>query len=106
VDLQTSVFLRNQNRAPTAAFSAVSMPGGAIFLNASESTDPEEKALTFEWWDASLSPETKVGEGIVFTYPAPSAGDRQMYLVVRDATLETKSDTKTVCATGPGVTCP
>jgi type II secretory pathway pseudopilin PulG len=105
-DLQTSVFLRNQNRAPTAAFSAVSMPGGAIFLNASESTDPEEKALTFEWYDASLTPEKKVGEGIVFTYPAPAAGTRQMYLIVRDATLETKSDTKTVCATGPGVTCP
>ena len=106
VDMQTSVFLRNQNRAPTAAFSAVSMPGGAIFLNASESTDPEEKALTFEWYDASLTPEKKVGEGIVFTYPAPAAGTRQMYLIVRDATLETKSDTKTVCATGPGVTCP
>jgi type II secretory pathway component PulJ len=106
VDMQTSVFLRNQNRAPTAAFSAVSMPGGAIFLNASESTDPEEKALTFEWYDASLTPEKKVGEGIVFTYPAPAAGTRQMYLIVRDATLFTKSDTKTVCATGPGVTCP
>ena len=105
-DLQTSVFLRNQNRAPTAAFSAVSMPGGAIFLNASESTDPEEKALTFEWYDASLTPEKKVGEGIVFTYPAPAAGNRQMYLIVRDATLTTQSDTKTVCATGPGVTCP
>jgi type II secretory pathway pseudopilin PulG len=106
VDLQTSVFLRNQNRAPTAAFSAVSMPNGAIFLNASESTDPEEKALTFEWYDASLTPETKVGEGIVFTYPAPTPGNRQMYLIVRDATLFTKSDTKTVCATGPGVICP
>jgi type II secretory pathway pseudopilin PulG len=106
VDLQTSVFLRNQNRAPTAAFSAVSMPGGAIFLNGSESTDPEEKALTFEWYDASLTPEKKVGEGIVFTYPAPSPGNRQMYLIVRDATLETKSDTKTVCANGVGVTCP
>jgi prepilin-type N-terminal cleavage/methylation domain-containing protein len=106
VDLQTSVFLRNQNRAPTAVFSAVSMPGGAIFLNASESTDPEEKALTFEWWDASLTPEKKVGEGIVFTYAAPSPGNRQMFLIVRDATLETKSDTKTVCANGPGVTCP
>ena len=106
VDMQTSIFLRNQNRAPTAAFSAVSMPGGAVFLNASESTDPEEKALTFEWYDASLTPTTKVGEGIVFTYPAPSAGNRQMYLIVRDATLFTQSDTKTVCATGPGVTCP
>jgi type II secretory pathway pseudopilin PulG len=106
VDLQTSVYLRNQNRAPTAIFSATSMPGGGIFLNASESTDPEEKALTFEWWDASLTPIKKVGEGIVYTYPAPSPGNRQMYLVVRDATLPTTSDTKTVCATGPGVTCP
>jgi type II secretory pathway pseudopilin PulG len=105
-DLQTTVFLRNQNRAPTAVFSATSMPGGGVFLNASESTDPEEKSLTFEWWDASLTPEKKVGEGIVFTYAAPSAGFRQMYLVVKDATLETKSDTKTVCSIGPGVTCP
>jgi type II secretory pathway pseudopilin PulG len=106
VDLQSTVFLRNQNRAPTAVFSATSMPGGGVFLNASESEDPEEKSLTFEWWDASLTPEKKVGEGIVFTYSPPAAGFRQMYLVVKDATLETKSDTKTVCSTGPGVTCP
>jgi type II secretory pathway pseudopilin PulG len=106
VDLQTSVYLRNQNRAPTAVFSGVSMPGGSIFLNASESEDPEEKALTFEWYDASLSPVKKVGEGIVFTYTPPAAGNRQMYLIVRDAALSTQSDTRTVCATGPGVTCP
>jgi type II secretory pathway pseudopilin PulG len=107
VDLQTSVYLRNQNRAPTAEFSWVSMPGGAIFLNASESTDPEEKALTFEWYDPSRpADENPVGDGIVFTYPAPSPGIRQMYLVVKDAALETKSDTKDVCATGPGVICP
>jgi type II secretory pathway pseudopilin PulG len=119
VDLQTSVFLRNQNRAPTAVFSAVSMPGGNVFLNASESTDPEEKALTFEWWDEdavpsadcptappSTTPGCKVGEGIVFTYPPPAAGFRDMYLIVRDAALDTQSDTKTVCANGPGVICP
>jgi type II secretory pathway pseudopilin PulG len=106
VDLQTTVFLRNQNRAPTATFSWTAMPGGGVFLNASESTDPEEKALTFEWWDDSLTPAKKVGEGIVFTYSPPSAGFRQMHLVVKDATLETVSDTKTVCSIGPGVTCP
>ena len=106
VDLQSTVFLRNQNRAPTAVFSATSMPAGGIFLNASESEDPEEKSLTFEWWDASQTPEKKVGEGIVFTYSPPAAGMRQMYLVVKDATLQTTSDTKTVCSTGPGVTCP
>ena len=119
VDLQTSVFLRNQNRAPTAVFSAVSMPGGGVFLNASESTDPEEKALIFEWWDADLvpaidcpadppspTPGCMVGEGIVFTYLPPAAGFRQMYLTVKDAALPTTSDTKTVCANGPGVICP
>ena len=106
VDLQSTVFLRNQNRAPTAVFSATSMPSGGVFLNASESEDPEEKSLTFEWWDASLSPVKKVGEGIVFTYSPPAAGMREMYLVVKDATLTTTSATKTVCSTGPGVTCP
>jgi hypothetical protein len=106
VDLQSTVFLRNQNRAPTAVFSATSMPSGGVFLNASESEDPEEKSLTFEWWDASLTPVKKVGEGIVFTYSPPAAGMRQMYLVVKDATLTTTSATKTVCSTGPGVTCP
>jgi type II secretory pathway pseudopilin PulG len=119
VDLQTSVFLRNQNRAPTAIFSATSMPGGGVFLNASESADPEEKALTFQWWDSDLVPAThcpaappsatpgcKVGEGIVFTYVPSTPGIRHMYLVVKDATLDTRSDTKPVCANGPGVTCP
>jgi type II secretory pathway pseudopilin PulG len=106
VDLQTTVFLRNQNRAPTAVFSATAMPGGGVFLNASESEDPEEKALTFEWWDDSLTPAKKVGEGIVFTYSPPAAGFRQMHLVVKDATLVTTSDTKQVCSIGPGVTCP
>ena len=106
VDLQTSVYLRNQNRAPTAEFSWVSLPGGAVFLNGTESTDPEEKSLTFEWYDAEFTPAKKVGDGIVFTYPSPAPGIRDMYLVVKDATLETTSDTKAVCASGAGVTCP
>jgi type II secretory pathway pseudopilin PulG len=106
VTLQTSVFLRNQNRAPTAEFSWVPMPGNAIFLNASASQDPEEKALTFEWFDADRPPEDNpVGTGIVFTYPAPASGPREMYLKVTDATLPTESEVQTVCATTTGVTC-
>jgi type II secretory pathway pseudopilin PulG len=106
VDLQTSVFLRNQNRAPTALFSAVSMPGGSVFLNASESTDPEEKSLTFEWYNADAPAATAyLGEGIVFTW-STTPGLHHVYLKVKDATLETTSETKTVCATGTGVTCP
>jgi hypothetical protein len=107
VDLQSSVFLRNQNRAPTAVFTGTSMPGGSIFLNGSGSEDPEEKSLTFDWYDATISnPATLVGHGIVFTYKPLTAGVHQMYLVVQDATLPTTSDTRSVCATGPGVVCP
>ena len=51
VNLQTAVFLRNQNRAPTAEFEWAPMPETNIFLNASASIDPEEKSLTFEWYD-------------------------------------------------------
>ena len=103
VTLQSSVFLRNQNRAPTASFSWASMPGGNVFLNASESTDPEEKALGFEWWDMQES--KKVGEGIVLTYKPPAAGWRDIKLIVRDASLEAVA-TENVCANGTGVVCP
>jgi hypothetical protein len=50
--------------------------------------------------------ENPVGEGIVFTYPAPASGTREMYLRVEDATLYTDSEPQTVCATTTGVTCP
>jgi type II secretory pathway pseudopilin PulG len=103
VTLQSSVFLRNQNRAPTASFSWAAMPGGNVFLNASESTDPEEKALGFEWWDMQES--KKVGEGIVLTYTPPAAGWRDIKLIVKDASLEAVS-TENVCANGTGVVCP
>ena len=103
VTLQSSVFLRNQNRAPTASFSWAAMPGGNVFLNASESTDPEEKGLGFEWWDMQES--KKVGEGIVLTYKPPAAGWRDIKLIVRDASLEAVS-TENICANGTGVVCP
>jgi type II secretory pathway pseudopilin PulG len=103
VNLQTAVFLRNQNRAPTAEFEWAPMPDTNIFLNASASVDPEEKSLTFEWYD--LTADRSAGEGIVLTYKAPEPGPREMRLTVRDATLFT-TNTQTICATGPGVTCP
>jgi len=103
VSLQTAVFLRNQNRAPTAEFEWAPMPETNIFLNASASVDPEEKSLAFEWFD--LTANKSAGEGIVLTYKAPAPGPREMRLTVRDATLFT-TNTQTICATGPGETCP
>ena len=104
VSLQSSVFLRNQNRAPTASFSWAAMPAGNVFLNASASTDPEEKALTFEWFDMADA-QKKIGEGIVLTYKPPAAGWRDLKLVVTDASLQATA-TENVCANGTGVVCP
>jgi prepilin-type N-terminal cleavage/methylation domain-containing protein len=49
--LTSSVSLRNENRQPTAAFSAVKQGAKLVQLNASESTDPDGLALTYKWWD-------------------------------------------------------
>ena len=124
VTLQSSVYLRNQNRAPTAEFSWAAAPSAGnvhnIFLNASGSLDPEERPLTFHWYDASLTtcavapaigppPEGKpgcaIGDGIVLTYTPPAAGRRNIYLIVQDAALDTEPLTREVCAPGTGVLC-
>ena len=68
------------------------------------STDPEEKALTFEWFDMADA-QKKIGEGIVLTYKPPAAGWRDIKLVVTDASLQATA-TENVCANGTGVVCP
>jgi len=47
--LQTSVILRNQNRAPSAAFTLTKLTGCTVQINGSASEDPENKRLTFKW---------------------------------------------------------
>ena len=124
VTLQSSVYLRNQNREPTAEFSWAAVPSAGdvdnIFLNASGSLDPEERPLTFHWYDASLTncaaapaigpppegePGCAIGDGIVLTYTPPAAGTRAIYLIVKDAALDTEPITREVCAPGTGVLC-
>jgi len=113
--LQTSVFLRNQNRQPAAAFTAT--VGTSVVLNGSDSADPEGKALDFYWYDVAEAgnlceplpaevPQTGcVGTGIVFNY-APPAGNRTLSLVVRDpAGLTDDASAQTVCVPGAGVSC-
>jgi hypothetical protein len=114
--LQTSVFLRNQNRGPAAEFTAVPN-GGTIVLNGSASEDPEGKALQFYWYDTAVSttctdlpvevPQTGcVGVGIVFNYTPSAPGTRNVYLVVRDpAGLTATASTQSVCVSGGAQTC-
>jgi type II secretory pathway pseudopilin PulG len=100
--LQTSVFLRNQNRFPVAEFSWDAV-NGSLVLNASESTDPEEKSMTYTWFlDGST---TSAGSGILLT-KAVSAGPHTVKLVLSDGVLQ-DDETKTVCVPSAalGVTC-
>ena len=98
--LQSSVYLRNQNRKPTALFS-VEVVNGSILLNASESTDPEEKALIYSWKIDNVAVES----GILLTKPV-TPGNHTVRLDISDGVL-TDDETHTVCVPAPaqGVNC-
>lgn len=115
--LDSAVFLRNQNRAPAARFSA-DLNGTTIVLNGSQSTDPEGKALEYYWYDEAVTtnecptiPEDVsgtgcVGTGIILSYGPLPPGSRKLHLVVSDpAGLASTAETQTVCVPGAGVTC-
>jgi prepilin-type N-terminal cleavage/methylation domain-containing protein len=105
--LQTAVYLRNQNREPNAVFSlALANAGTAIIMNASESTDPEEKPLSFTWF---IDGAQAVGEGandVVHTAQV-AAGTHTVKVTVSDGPLSDTSDTQSICVPAPaqGVTC-
>jgi prepilin-type N-terminal cleavage/methylation domain-containing protein len=105
--LQSSVYLRNQNRKPTAVFSLALANGGtALIMNASESTDPEEKPLTFTWY---VDGTAVVGEGandVVHTAQV-TAGTHTVKVTVSDGPLDDTSGTQSICVPSPsqGVTC-
>jgi hypothetical protein len=94
--LTTTVYLRNQNRSPIAAFTATPTSQGLV-LNGSASTDPEDDPLTYCWYDSSAanvaSPPSPceagpyIGSGITFTYAIPADATRSIWLVVYDSAL-------------------
>ena len=100
-NLETGVFLRNQNRGPTSSFTA-SVSGQQVVLNGSESSDPEGKALAYEWYDAGAL----VGEGIVLTYAPSQPGDHTLQLKVKDpAGLSNTAPPQTVCIVSETTPC-
>jgi hypothetical protein len=105
--LQSSVYLRNQNRKPTAVFSLALANGGTtIIMNASESTDPEEKPLIFSWF-VDGTEETGEGKNDVVHTKSVSAGTHTVKVTVSDGPLSDTSDTQSICVPSPaqGVTC-
>ena len=100
--LVTTVFLRNQNRAPVARFTAV-RSGTSIVLNGSDSEDPEERALYYEWYEEGNP--AKIGDGIVYVHPA-TPGMHTVYLRVHDqADLSNTAPSQTVCIPGGSPSC-
>jgi Tfp pilus assembly protein PilW len=100
--LQTAVYLRNQNRKPEAAFS-FDVVNLSVVLNASESADPEEKAMTYTWYVDGV---TTTGDTGILLTKTVTAGNHTVKLRVSDGVL-TDEETKTICVPAPaqGVTC-
>jgi type II secretory pathway pseudopilin PulG len=95
LELDTSVFLRNQNREPSAAMTGTILnpTSRLIQLNGSASQDPESQSLSYNWYmDGGTTP---IGSGIVMQYTVP-AGVHTFLLKVQDpAGLEGVSTTYT-----------
>lgn len=81
VGLRTGVFLRNQNRAPTAAFTATEVGLDHILLNGSSSDDPEGRPLEFHWYVDGV----RVGQGLVYDHVVPGPGTYSISLRVWDS---------------------
>lgn len=104
--LSTGVFLRNQNRRPTASFSAEKTAGGLV-LNGSASADPEGDPLRYVWCKGpdcvrpnQVAGPDQIGTGITFTYTGlPPGSVYQLHLEVFDpAGLTGVSATQVVTA--------
>jgi type II secretory pathway component PulJ len=90
--LATSVFLRNQNRPPTASFTATPLGDRYLKLNGSASIDPEGDSLQFAWFDDT----TKIGTGITCDCQATGTGVRTIKLIVLDQSQLTGDATEEV----------
>jgi hypothetical protein len=97
-ELTSGVFLRNQNRSPTASFTYKGTAQG-LLLNGSQSIDPDGDLLTYCWYEQSApqvdqaemvkrklpcTPGPLIGTGITFLYAVPYAATRTVWLEVRD----------------------
>jgi hypothetical protein len=93
--INTRVFLRNQNRPPTAHFNAVTS-GLKVTLNASDSADPENNPLYYQWLDGGTTVQA-FSQQATYAFNALPSTTHTMTVVVRDiGGLQITSQTITV----------
>jgi type II secretory pathway component PulJ len=98
-ELTSRIFLRNQNRKPTADFTVTCTGvGRGVVLNGSDSSDPEGGPLTFEWQDGGVAIPNATS--VVYTALSLSAGTHSFRLKATDnSNQSTFSSTKTATIT-------
>jgi type II secretory pathway pseudopilin PulG len=91
--IRTSIFLRNQNRRPSAAFTATVVGSRHVLLNGWAAQDPEGQVLQYVWYAGG----EQIGTGIELDWEAPSTGTYSFELKVVDpAGLDDTADPKAV----------
>jgi len=94
--LNTTVRLRNRNRAPVAVFTPTPQAGGHVLLNAGASSDPEGQTLKYSWTCDGLPCPSYV-TGPVVDYQVPTTGSHSFAVKVEDpGGLTSTSSTQTV----------
>jgi hypothetical protein len=92
--LRSQVYLRNQNQAPLASFTATSIGNGHVLLNGSSSADPDGDDLQYAW---SATPCTGACSWSGVTVDATTgAGAKTITLTVTDGAGLTQTTTQGV----------
>jgi hypothetical protein len=93
VHIDSGIFLRNQNQAPTASFTAAVTGSRHIVLNASDSNDPDNQSLQYVWKDNGVTIDAR---GQTADYTPTTRGSHVMTLVVTDPGGLSATTTRTV----------
>ena len=94
-ELRGAAFLRNQNQAPVAAFTANATGNGHVLLNGGGSSDPDNQRLTLAWFKVAGGTRTPIGTAGLLDW-APGPGTYTVELQVTDTGGLTSTASQTV----------
>lgn len=93
--LRSAAFLRNQNQAPVAQFTPTATGAGHVLLNGGGSSDPDNQAITYQWFKVVGTTSTSIGTTGLLDW-APGAGTYTVKLLITDSGGLSNTQTQTV----------